>query len=53
MYIRESETNEKKRKLPGKGIISHRMMEGIKYLTSWECLKEIVNNSVINTRNEI
>lgn len=29
------------------------MMEGIKYLTSWECLKEIVNNSVVNIKNEI
>lgn len=41
----------KKGKLPGKGIISHRIMESIKYLTSWECLTEIVNNSVINMRN--
>lgn len=43
----------KKGKLPGKGIISHRMMKNNKYLTSWECLIELVNNGVINMRNEI
>lgn len=41
-------------KLPGKKEISYRMMEGcIKYITSWECSKEILKNSVINIRNEI